>query len=59
MKNKKNFQIEKKVPKRTVDMLEKAWKELPTDYTMNERMMFIEFAERIIKISDLGDGSIN
>ncbi len=32
-------------------ILKKAWNDLPADFTMGERSLFIELAERIIKLS--------
>ena len=34
----------------TIKILKKAWDELPADFSTDERSLFIEIAERIIKI---------
>ncbi len=44
---------------KTVDMLKRAWNQLPSDFTMGERSLFIELAERIIKVSDSRSDEVN
>jgi hypothetical protein len=34
----------------TLSLLKKAWDDLPADFSINERSLFIEIAERLIKV---------
>lgn len=45
--------------KNTFQTLKQAWKELPPDFTMGERSLFIEIAERLIKAAGDSDRKIN
>ncbi|HVZ67179.1 MAG TPA: hypothetical protein VG917_02860 [Patescibacteria group bacterium] len=39
-------------PYTSIEVLKKAWEDLPEDFTFGERSLFIELAERIIKITE-------
>ena len=41
-----------KISPQTVELLKKAWNDLPPDFTVGERSLFIEVAERLVKIAD-------
>lgn len=45
--------LNEKIPKQTIQILNRAWKDLPADFSINERLMFVELAERIIKLSSV------
>ncbi|KKR49396.1 MAG: hypothetical protein A3E68_00205 [Candidatus Levybacteria bacterium RIFCSPHIGHO2_12_FULL_39_39] len=49
----KKRNLNKKIPKQTMQILNRAWKDLPPDFSINERLMFVELAERIIKLSSI------
>jgi hypothetical protein len=51
--------FDEKPNKDTVEMLKKAWDDLPTDFTMGDRSLFIEIAERLVKAADNNDRRIN
>jgi hypothetical protein len=34
----------------TLNLLKRAWEDLPAAFSMNERSLFIEIAERLIKV---------
>ena len=47
------FPKENKYPSRSFTMLKKAWDGLPMDITTGERSLFIEIAEKLLRV-DLG-----
>lgn len=55
----KNNSTEEKIPRETLEILKKAWKDLPSDFTQSERVIFIEIAEKIIKISSAQEPNSN
>ena len=52
-----NDQFETKISNDTVRTLKDAWDSLPSDFTFGERSLFIEVAERLIKLGDVKDTS--
>ena len=50
---------EQPIPQETLRLLKQAWNDLPHDLSQNERHLFIELAEKLIKISSVYDSRIN
>ncbi|HVT01281.1 MAG TPA: hypothetical protein VHE53_03570 [Patescibacteria group bacterium] len=46
-------------PYTSIEVLKKAWEDLPEDFTFGERSLFIELAERIIKITEAPENTAN
>ena len=47
------------IPRETREILEKAWNDLPSDLTFSERFLFIELAQRLIKLAGVSDSQAN
>lgn len=56
---KQHARLQDKNLSETADLLKKAWKDLPPDFTMGERSLFIELAERLIRLSDVRRDIVN
>ncbi len=50
---------EDKLQKETQELLEKVWNGLPSDFSFGERSLFIEVAERLIKLAGFGKDKTN
>ena len=50
---KQHARLQEKNLGETAHLLKRAWKDLPPDFTMGERSLFIELAERLIHLSDV------
>jgi hypothetical protein len=50
-------ELDTKISSETVRTLKDAWDSLPADFSFNERFLFIEVAERLIKLGEVNDSS--
>lgn len=46
---KRKFEVEKKISDDSLNILEQAWDNLPSDMAVDERAMFIELTEKVLK----------
>lgn len=51
------FAPERQMKARTTNLLKKAWQQMPTDLSVDERFLFIEIAQKLIKIDENKDVS--
>ncbi len=51
------FAPERPMKARTTHLLKKAWQQMPTDFSVDERFLFIEIAQKLIKIDENKDVS--